>query len=72
MVSKPFSGKENCICNNDMAAKIEFLHLREDARFRTDLNGEDKGDFGLALKINITFFHKKLRVFHSISFNLLL
>ena len=40
-ISKPFSGKENPSCDDDRAAKIEFLQLHEDARFETDIIGED-------------------------------
>ena len=31
--------------DSDRAAKIEFLLLREDAHFKTDLTGEDIGKF---------------------------
>ena len=30
-ISEPFSVEENSICDDDMAAKIEFLQLREHA-----------------------------------------
>ena len=45
LMSKPFSGKENPICDDDMAAKIEFLQLRKDARFKTDVTTEDIENF---------------------------
>ena len=32
-----FSIEENSICDNDMAAKIEFLQLHKDAHLKTDL-----------------------------------
>ena len=44
-ISKPFSVKENFICNDDMAAKIEFLRLRKDSSLKTDFAGEDIRNF---------------------------
>ena len=44
MISKPFLVEENSY-DDDVAAKIEFLQLHEDARFKTDLTREDIGKF---------------------------
>ena len=33
------------LCDDDMAAKIEFLQQHENARFKTDLTREDIGKF---------------------------
>ena len=40
-ISKPFSVKENSICDDDMTAKIESLQLPEDACLKTDLTKEN-------------------------------
>ena len=38
-ISKPFFVEESSICDDDMAAKIEFLRLREDSSLKTDFAG---------------------------------
>ena len=43
-ISQPFSVKENSIRDDDMAAKIEFLQLREDSSLKTGFT-EDIGSF---------------------------
>ena len=43
-ISQPFSVEENSICDDDMAAKIEFLQLREDLSLKTGFT-EDIGSF---------------------------
>ena len=44
-ISKPFSVEESSICDDDMAAKIEFLRPREDSSLKTDFAGVDIGNF---------------------------
>ena len=44
-ISKPLSVEENSIYYDDVAAKIEFLQLHEDARLETDSTKEDVGKF---------------------------
>ena len=48
-ISKPFSVEESSICDDDMAAKIEFLRLREDSSLKTDFAGVDIGNFWAGL-----------------------
>ena len=43
-ISQPFSVEENSIRDDDMAAKIEFLQLREDSSLKTGFT-EDIGSF---------------------------
>ena len=49
-ISKSFSVEENSIGDHDMAAKIEFLQLSEDARLKTDLTREDIEKFWVDFK----------------------
>ena len=55
-----------------MAAKIEFLQLREDARLKTNLTREDIGKFWADTRNEYPILSIKAFEFHSISFNLLL
>ena len=47
-ISQPFSIEENSIRDDDMAAKIEFLQLREDSSPKTDFK-EDIGNFWVGI-----------------------
>ena len=40
-ISKPFSVEESSICDDNMAAKIEFLRLGEDSSLKIDFAGVD-------------------------------
>ena len=56
----PFSVEESSICDDDMAAKIEFLRLRKDSSLKTDFAGVDIGNFWAGLQMNIPSFRKEL------------
>lgn len=49
-ISKPFSIEESCISDDDMAAKIEFLGLREDSNLKINFAREDIGNFWVGLQ----------------------
>ena len=71
-ISQPFLVEENSICDDDMAAKIEFLQLREDSNFKTGFT-EDIGSFWNGIHKEYPILLKKsIKFFDSISFNLLL
>ena len=62
-ISQPFSVEENSIRDDNMAAKIEFLQLREDSSLKTGFT-ENKGSFwagiykeySILLKRTLNFF----------------
>ena len=60
-ISQPFSVEENSICNDDMAAKIEFLQLRNDLSLKTGFP-EDIGSFwaGIYKEYPIFFLKRAL------------
>ena len=58
-ISKPFSGKENSICDGYAAAKIEFFQLRKDARFKTNLTRENIGNFCAGIQDKYYILSKK-------------
>ena len=50
-ISTPFSVIENSIYDDDMAAKIKFLQLLENACLKSDITREDVGKFWAATGI---------------------
>ena len=58
-ISKPFSVEESSISDDDMAAKIEFLRLREDSSLRTDLAGVNIGNFWAGLQNEYPILSKR-------------
>ena len=58
-ISKPFSVEESSICDDDMAAKIEFLRLREDSSLKTDFAGVDIGNFWAGLQNEYPILSKR-------------
>ena len=59
-ISKPFSVEESSICDDDMAAKIEFLRLREDSSLKTDFAGVDIGNFWAGLQNEYPILSKRV------------
>ena len=71
-IRQSFSVEENSIHDNDMAAKIEFLQLREDLSLKTGFT-EDIGSFWAGIHKEYPILSKKnIEFFDSISFYLLL
>ena len=58
-ISKPFSVEESSICDDDMAAKIEFLRLREDSSLKVDFAGVDIGNFWAGLQNEYPILSKR-------------
>ena len=59
------SVEENSIYDDDVAAKIEFLQLHKDARFKTGLTREDIGKFwaDTGVSIELVSLSKSRRFF---------
>ena len=58
-INKPFSVEESSICDDDMAAKIEFLRLREDSSLKIDFAGVDIGNFWAGLQNEYPILSKR-------------
>ena len=58
-ISKSFSIEESCICDDDMAAKVEFLEQREDSRLEIDFATIDIGNFWLSIQHEYPIISRK-------------